>query len=116
MLNEVPTVAGPSWDVAARRTGGYADEIQVQLQQFRDIPAPVDLQESHDGMAESLDKEIEMYQLLATQLRDRTWDPVKGTKDVNALAMQFNDLRDIYKAELELAAAELGVTIPWKWK
>jgi len=116
MLVEVPTVAGPSWDVAARRTEGYADEIGVQLRLFREIVFPADLQKAHDAMAESLQKEVEMLDLLATQLRDRTWDPVKGTKDVNRLSREFIQLRDQYRAELEAASADLGVPIPWKWQ
>jgi len=113
---EISGVPDPSWDTAARRVKGFADEIQVQHDQWVVVAPPPGLEEAHRAGGESLAKEVEMLDLLATQLRDRTWDPVKGTKDVNRLGKEMLQLRDSYRRDLEAMADTLGVRIPWRWK
>ena len=82
MLVEVSAVADDSWDVAADRTEGYADQIAMQEGLWLEVAPPNGLQEAHQAQAQALETEAEMMNLLATQLRSRTWNVVKGTKDV----------------------------------
>jgi len=116
MLVEVSAVPGDSWDVAAERTEGYAGQIAMQAGLWLDLAPPTGLQEAHQAEATALETEAEMLGLLATQLRSRTWNVVKGTKDVNRLSEEMQRLRESYRAELETMAADLGVQIPWKWQ
>jgi hypothetical protein len=116
MLVEVSAVPDDSWDVAAERTEGYADQIALQQGLWLALAPPSGLQEAHLAEATALETEAEMLGLLATQLRSRTWNVVKGTKDVNRLSKEMQQLRESYRAELETMAADLGVQIPWKWQ
>ena len=116
MLIEVSAVPDDSWDVAADRTEGYADQIAMQAGLWLDLAPPNGLQDAHQAQATALDTEAEMLDLLATQLRSRTWNVVKGTKDVNRLSKEVQQLRESYRAELEARATDLGVQIPWKWQ
>ena len=116
MLIEVSAVPDDSWDVAAGRTEGYADQIAMQEGLWLDLAPPNGLQDAHQTQATALETEAEMLNLLATQLRSRTWNVVKGTKDVNRLSKEVQQLRESYRAELEAMAADLGVQIPWKWQ
>jgi hypothetical protein len=116
MLIEVSAVPDDSWDVAADRTEGYADQIAMQAGLWLDLAPPNGLQDAHQTQATALETEAEMLDLLATQLRSRTWNVVKGTKDVNRLSKEVQQLRESYRAELEARATDLGVQIPWKWQ
>jgi hypothetical protein len=115
MLVEVSQVADDSWDVAADRTEEYATQIEMQESQWLDVTPPNGLQEVHQIQAGALATEVEMLDLLASQLRARTWNVVKGTKDVNRLSEAARQQREEYRAELEAVTTELGVPVPWKW-
>jgi hypothetical protein len=116
MLVEVSAVPDDSWDTAAARTNGYAEQIGMQHDLWVAVTPPAGLEQAHDAAAQSFATEAEMLALLATQLTSRTWNVVKGTKDVNRLAAKTFKLRDSYEADLKAMAADLGVRVPWKWQ
>ena len=115
VLVELSTRPGKTWDTAAAKIDGYAAQLESKAQGWTAITPPASLAAVHAEMTTGFGYERQSYQVIAQELRDRSYDPMNADSRVQALTDQAGRAYHDWRLAVIAEAKRLGVTIPFEF-
>ena len=117
VATQAHSTADSTWAPVGRKIGSIAQKLYGVETRWALITPPKGLAAAHNAYGKSIEQNRKMYALESycyVNQFDMSAYSMYG-KQLTALLNRGNDEWETYRLALSVAAAKLGVKIPWKW-